>query len=414
MSKYFFIILGVLLLFQSQVNAQSSTGSIYSAFGLGQVERSGSGKTRLLAGTGIGLPSKDYLNNVNPASFGAIDSLRFIFEGGVSSSYSRYTSSELVQKHSTSNFNYLAMGFQMSNWWKSSLGMKPFSHVGYNITTTKYIEGTTETYDTYFTGQGDIAQLYWSSAFIPLKNLYLGVNVSYLFGNITQEELVEVPVTLTEETITQVKYVHSFYTDFGLQYSFRAKRHNYTIGAIYGPQKKLASSSTLSLTNSADSTITTTVEDVMKYSLPEKAGIGMSVSSLNRNFVLSLDYRWENWEEMRLEKLDATLKNSHRYSMGLEYVPEKTLHDPYWRRIRYMGGLYYTDTSLEYKGSPIREMGLSLGFGFPMRDQQSHFDLGLEYMQKGTTRNGLIQENVFKVNMSFTLTDRWFQKRKFQ
>ncbi len=414
MKKLFIFLFLLGMVSRGLLEGQPSTGSLYSAMGLGTIDGNGSGKTRLLGGTGIALPSVGYLNNSNPASFGAIEDLKFMFEAGFEGQSTTYTTSDLQQQFSSTNFNYLAMGFQFNTYWKSSIGLKPFSHVGYNITTSKYIEGTTQTYDTYFTGSGDVTQLYWSHAFVPINNLSLGINVSYLFGSIQQEESVIPPVTYKEEVLTRTKYVKSFYTDFGVQYTFEREKMNVTLGAIYGPGKQLGSKSEFSLTNSYDTIRTETVEDATKYSLPQKAGAGISVRSKNNNFVLSLDYRWEDWENVKLERMDAYLKNSNRYSLGMELVPQKTLNDPYLRRIRYMLGAYYNDSNIKYKGTAIQEMGMNLGFGLPLRGGTSSLYFGFEGGQKGSTNLGLVRENFYKFNVSFTLSDTWFQKHKFK
>lgn len=414
MYKHILIVVFTFLVGTQLLVAQSSTGSLYSAFGVGEIDQNGSGKTKLLAGTGIGLISDGYLNNTNPASFGSLNNLRFIFEAGFEGSQSTYSTYDLRQKHSTVNFNYLAMGFQISNWWKSSIGLRPFSHTGYNVTTSKYIEGTAITYDTYFTGDGDLSQIYWASAFVPFKNLSLGVNVSYLFGNKKEEEKVIVPITLGEETLTRTRYIKSLYTDFGLQYTINGSKFDYSIGAIYGPGKDLNSSTTLTYVDSTDSTRTESGDESAKLSLPEKAGAGFSIRTKDNNFSLALDYKWEDWEAIKLNNVEGVLKNSQRYSMGLEYVPFKSMNDPYLRRIRYMFGSYYTDTNIEYKGIAIKEKGLTLGFGLPLRDNRSSLNLGFEMGQKGTKQQGLTKENFFKVHVSFSLSDTWFQKPKFQ
>jgi len=40
-------------------------------------------------------------------------------------------------------------------------------------------------------------------------------------------------------------------------------------------------------------------------------------------------------------------------------------------------------------------------------------NIGVEYFERGTTDNGLIQENFISVFMSFSFNDKWFIKSKY-
>ena len=43
----------------------------------------------------------------------------------------------------------------------------------------------------------------------------------------------------------------------------------------------------------------------------------------------------------------------------------------------------------------------------------SNANLGFEIGQRGTKNSNLIQENFISLQLSLSLNDRWFQKRKF-
>ncbi|WP_313791273.1 hypothetical protein [Lacinutrix neustonica] len=43
----------------------------------------------------------------------------------------------------------------------------------------------------------------------------------------------------------------------------------------------------------------------------------------------------------------------------------------------------------------------------------SNANIGFEIGQRGTTNANLIQENFIKVQLSLSLNDRWFDKRKY-
>jgi hypothetical protein len=393
---------------------QTSTASPYSIFGLGQVDFNGSGKSRMLGGTGIGLKSDGYLNNLNPASYSALDSMSFIFEIGLQSSVTYYKSYDLQQRNSTTNINYLGMGFLLARGWSSSIGIKPFSHVGYNIAVENYIEGTTDTYYTYFKGEGDINQIYWGHSISLIKNLSLGLNASYLFGPIEQEEHVLIPLTDDELILTRKKHVRGLYLDYGLQYSITGKKWDYTMGMVYGPKKELKSTYTLTILNSYDTLSSETIADDNRYIMPQKFGLGFSMINKDKTISLSADYRFEEWSKLDLNVVGADYKNSHRYSFGLELIPGNNMRDSYIKRIHYMFGGYYTFSNLEYKGVKLDEKGLSLGFGFPIKKNTSFINLGFDIGERGSLESGLIKENFYNVNISFSLKDDWFVKQKYR
>ena len=64
--------------------AQNNTNSPYTRYGYGQLSEQGSSNSRAMGGIAYGLRDKYQTNFVNPASYTAIDSLTFIFDGAVS------------------------------------------------------------------------------------------------------------------------------------------------------------------------------------------------------------------------------------------------------------------------------------------------------------------------------------------
>jgi hypothetical protein len=48
----------------------------------------------------------------------------------------------------------------------------------------------------------------------------------------------------------------------------------------------------------------------------------------------------------------------------------------------------------------------------PLGNRLSNVNVGFEYGKKGTTSNGLLEENYFNFRLSLSLNDIWFRKRK--
>jgi len=79
----------------------------------------------------------------------------------------------------------------------------------------------------------------------------------------------------------------------------------------------------------------------------------------------------------------------------------------------YRGGVRFEQTGLNVDGHDINEFGISFGLGLPVGRMFSNINLGFEFGKRGTKDFGLIQENFFNTFLSFSLNDRWFEKRLY-
>jgi hypothetical protein len=82
----------------------------------------------------------------------------------------------------------MAFGCRFTRWWQTSVGFMPFSSVGYTINATDYVQGELSAYTKTYQGSGGINQFYWAHSFKLIKNLGLGMNISYYLGSISQTE----------------------------------------------------------------------------------------------------------------------------------------------------------------------------------------------------------------------------------
>ena len=173
-----------LLVFVKDGYAQT-TSSPYSIFGMGNIEENSLGSNKGMGGTGIALMSGTSVNFLNPASYDGFDTLTTVFEIGFLGKYTKFTNYETNKWLFDANFKYLAMGFKISSKLATSFGITPYSTVGYDITVHTPLVGTTVTYDKVFSGEGGVNQVYIGGSYRILKNLSLGINAVYLYGNVT-------------------------------------------------------------------------------------------------------------------------------------------------------------------------------------------------------------------------------------
>jgi hypothetical protein len=96
--------------------------------------------------------------------------------------------------------------------------------------------------------------------------------------------------------------------------------------------------------------------------------------------------------------------------------------------VRYSAGfrfenLYYNFDTKPIQ-EPIQELGISFGLGLPivksvrLEEEKvavvSMINITAEYVKRGQTTNGLIQEEYLNIRLGLNLNDKWFTKRKYR
>ncbi len=420
------VILIFLFLFVVSVNAQTSINSPYSRFGLGDLH--GKNVNASLSGMGgvsIGYADPTMINPANPASYGVIDSASFIFEAGVFADFTTLKTTALSESGYYSSLSYVYMGFPITKWWRSSLGIMPYSKVGYDVDILVEVEGFSNV-ENSIEGDGGLNQVYWGNAFKIGKNFRVGFDATYLFGEARRRSVINfVDSVFILGTKTEAKIQGSdFIFDYGLQYDFHfSENRQLTLGLIYANKFRLnATRSYLvsTIANAVDGGVDI-VKDTVVYQpeekgeivLPDRAGIGFTYRNAN-SWLVGADFEWQNWDKFESFGVPDTLTNSWRFAVGGEYTPKHTSISSMFSRMTYRLGMRYEKSYITFSDHPINEFGISFGFNFPLKRTRTTLDLGIEIGKRGTTKNNLIQENFINFNFGVSIHEHWFHKRKYQ
>ena len=89
-----------------------------------------------------------------------------------------------------------------------------------------------------YSGEGGLHQLYLGAGFKIIKNLSVGANFSYLWGDITRTAAETFPSSSSvfPITIQSNVAVKSYKLDFGAQYTHQfGKKHVATLGVVFSP-----------------------------------------------------------------------------------------------------------------------------------------------------------------------------------
>ena len=402
--------------------AQNNTNSPYTRYGYGDLSDQSFGNSKAMGGIAFGLRDGAQINPLNPASYTAIDSLTFLFEGGVSLQNMNISGGGVKLNAKNSSFDYLAMQFRLHPRIAMSIGLLPFSNVGYSVSDSKVDNGVSQTRS--FTGDGGLHQLYGGIGVKVLKNLSLGVNASYFWGDITRTRTIIYPATSESYSYIQQMGVSisDYKLDFGAQYTLDFnKKHSMTIGAVFSPKHKLNNDYTVttqvSMTNSNN--LDATLE------LPNTFGAGFTYN-YDKRLTVGLDYSLQQWSKTKFDVNTSdeavredfnetyTYCDRHKISVGAEYIPN-LMGRSYLSHIKYRLGAYYTTPYYKIGGKEAtREYGVTAGFGLPVPRSRSILSISGQFVRISGQESAFVNENIFRVSIGLTFNERWFFKRRVE
>lgn len=418
MTSYRQTLLVLLLMVLSGVAvAQNNTNSPYTRYGYGKLADQGSGNSKAMGGIAYGLRDKYQVNFANPASYTAVDSLTFLFDGGISLQNTNFSDGTIKQNAKNSSFDYVTMQFRASRWAAVSLGLLPFSNVGYNL--GEYRENpdfpnnsSTVTYS----GEGGLHQLYLGAGFKILKNFSVGANISYLWGDIDRTSSLSFPASSTNMPVTRLLNVaiKSYKLDLGAQYTHQfSKKHAATLGVVFSPGHDMNNDAYMQeqTGNSSTGATLTTRDTVATFSLPTTLGIGLTYVYDDR-LMVGADFMFQNWSEATYMNDKNAFCNRGRIGLGMEYLPNP-MGRSYLSHVKYRLGAFYSKPY--YKIDGVRaadEYGVTAGFGLPIPRTRSVLSLSAQYVKTKGTQAAFLNENTLRICIGVTFNERWFFKRK--
>ena len=410
--------------------AQSDVDSPYSMFGLGQV-RNRTMNTRLkgMGGMSNAMCDMSMINAGNPASYAMLDTLSFLFDAGIYAKSSTFSTSTLSEKASSASFDYVAMGFSLTRWWKMAFGAQPYSNVGYNVV-TRFHDDQVGNCAELFKGEGGLNQAFWGNAFRIGKHFSVGVNASYVFGDSKSTTTLAYPDSTYIICTRRSRDImtRSFMFDYGLMYQGNlSKDLVLTVGATYNQKinlhgvqttfiRTIATDDLEDLASSTEYLIDTVSFNTDKnatYTMPHGLGFGVALQRNNR-WKVGADFNWTQWSTFARNGVNEGLQDAWDVAVGAEFMPSWTSISGYWTRVSYRLGGFYGQTCLNINGHSINKMGVTLGLSLPVPRSMSKVDLALEVGNCGTKSDNLIKESYVKLTAGVSIYERWFVKRKYK
>ena len=396
-------------------NAQSSTNSPYTRYGLGELSDQAFAHNAAIGGIGYALRSSEQINVMNPASYSAVDSLSFMFDIGMGLKSSNYQENGYKTNAKNASFDYLAMQFRLHPRVGFAVGFTPYSNVGYKFSRTSDIENSDDvTLTNTFYGDGGLQQIFGGIGFKILDNLSIGANVGYLYGEIDYQTLATLSNGGDQTTTYNNISINSYIANFGLQYTQKlSKTDKVTLGLVYGLGHDLKSTETKGIQVTDGSSYSELTEETIKdsYGIPSTFGAGLTWQH-KQNLTVGADYTLQQFENVKYDNSTDFYKNRTRIGAGIEYMPSLYGRN-YLSRIRYRAGAYYSSSYMklpEYDGP--KEWGVSAGFGLPLHLFQRNTVLSItgQYVRVLPSVKGMLSENRFILKLGLTFNEHWFMK----
>jgi hypothetical protein len=296
------------------------------------------------------------------------------------------------------------MGFRLKPWLATSFGFSPYSTVGYTINTTAPFEGTNLEYPKTFSGKGGVNQVYLGGSVNLIKNLSVGFNAAYLFGDITHAESSDFFNYYLEDQT----YISNFNIDYGLNYQLDIKKWKYNIGLTYGNSKKLNTKNVTTIKTDYETEVLKS--RIYKYSIPQNIGAGFALSK--GFFRAGADYEWSNWKDAEFTNSYLRTRNSNRYSFGVEF-PSPGLKKGTGKMVLYRFGAEYRESYMIIDNIPINYRAVTFGAGIPLKGVLSVINASVELGMNGTTKKDLFRESFITLNLDLSLRDLWFMKKRY-
>lgn len=391
--------------------AQNGTMTPYSSYGYGILGDNATAAQRQMGGVGYAMHSGRHINVMNPASYARIDSMTFLFDMGIDLTALWNKETDADGKLNSSNdfgggLDYITMEVPITKGLGASLGLLPYSSVGYSF------GNTIENGYASRSGSGSINELYLGFGYMPFKNLSVGANIAYLFGTTYNDSYAATSGGSTSVFERQLE-ISDWYLNVGVQYSLplRKGRDLLTVGAVFSPAKNFhGHTNYFSYDQGVEAAPTETEESIGgRYSSPWTLGVGLGYT-LNQRLHLEVDGTYQPWSKAKYAGEKGVLNDRYKIAAGMEWQPNP--RGGYFRRMHYRVGAHYNRDYLRVRGNDIRDYGVGAGVGFPVPGFKTIVNLGMEWRHRQGSPAALIKEDYLNITIGVNFNEMWFRPSK--
>ncbi|MDO5760515.1 MAG: hypothetical protein Q4Q06_05770 [Bacteroidota bacterium] len=416
-----------------EVKAQYSQSSPYSKYGIGSTTSSPNQYISSMGGVSQAFRRNNLVNILNPASYSAIDTQSFVFDLGMSMTWSNIKTTDYSSNSFLASLNNISLAFPLTKSFKLAISLTPVSDISYSVTDTIKAQLDTEdenympTYAKGFDGSGGLDKVTLGLSYQPMFSKFLsqfafGVNASYVFGNMYRSSILTFGGAegYLNSRAERNYNISAFEFDLGMQYFQPMKNGDiFGFGATVGLPKKYSFDEEYFRYTYINENEAATLQDTVLYkksdgkiTMPYSISGGLSYERANK-FFLGADVVYTKWSRFSfVEDAQGEMKDNIKLALGGEFIPN--IYGTYLQKFTYRAGVNYDNGYIYINDERISKLGLSFGFSLPIKRLGTNINLSFEYGKLGTTKHDLIQENYYSIGLSITAKDRWFVKRKYR
>ena len=346
--------------------------------------------------------------------------------------------------------NYLAIGVPISKEKKIgfAFGLQPLTSIKYSVNEIVNFNGRDTLLNNY-RGDGGLNQVFVGFA-KGWKYLSIGLNTGYNFGRKdieTYKSISYIPDSsffYQSKSSTKTSYAGVF-LKIGIQGEFpiyskdrpaTKEKTEYTIsyGATYTLDQTLKARQDLTRTIGTYTANTETPVDTVlsvanqkgNITLPSLSSIGLALHKKQvvargsyDQWVFGMELNQAAWKDSYTfyGKTDP-LSNSYMIRGGIQYNPDPYAFENYWSTVIYRAGFFHGKDYVNIDNNGLKVTGFTFGLGMPIRKYRSYdyqftiLNLALQIGQRGSGVNNF-RESYFQFTVGYSLSDVWFNKRKY-
>ena len=416
----------ILLVISVNIFAQKTNSSPYSVLGIGDGISSKTVEESSMGGVGIANNNPNDMNFSNPASFASLFLTTYTM-AGENRGFKIKEENEQV-KASNAYLSYIAIGIPLGEKGGFAFGLKPNTTVGYTLANNTSDSEGDVVESSIYEGDGGTNKVFFGLGYEVFKNVSIGLEGSYVFGNINNKITnIKKDITLGTEYNIDNK-INGAGLKAGIIYENKLKENLFlNLGTTLEFENELESEGneyfySVSLTDGIPRDTLLNSVSRGTYKTPLKTSLGVSISDPNK-WAASIDYSFQNPIELGGSLINKNPRLNYSkasvLAIGGFYLPKYNSISSYWDRVVYRAGMRIEKTGLMVDGTgdganftSIDDFGISFGVGLPLGNQVSRLNLGFEFGKRGTTDNGLVEEEYFNFRLGLTLSNKWFRKRE--
>ena len=378
-----------------------------------------------------------HMNFRNPASYTGKNMFSFNNEGrlvkftvGLGHSETDLKTSTNSSETTNTSFEYLGLNIPMGKFG-FGFGLIPFSSVGYKLQSSN-VENQLQY---KYSGNGGLNKAFLGFAYQLSDNLAIGFDAKYNFGNIQNsaleflydDESLPLDYQAREQNRSDLSGVNF---NFGLIFRGSITENLELHASIaHSPDYNLSSRNSRTFAsvvinpntqiefpvNEINVDLETLGLDKTDLSMPSVTIFGLGISKPKKWFIgaeyTSITSSVFSNDLISIE--NSEFEDSSKISFGGFYIPDYASFSKFWNRVVYRAGFYSEKTGLVINNESINEFGISFGLGIPAGGLFSNVNTTVEFGKRGTTNEDLVEENFVNFQLSLSLNDRWFIKRKY-